>query len=100
MTPKKHTPLYQWECEMIDAFHDDQWKQLLDPLYEKFQEWKTGTLSPEDLNEVFNKSYRDRRDLDRLFYEKHDWLARVIPLNEEWYPRWVKNHPRPEGSQE
>lgn len=100
MTPKKRTPLYQWECEMIAAFHDDQWKELLDPLYEKFQAWKSGALSADELNEALNKSYRDRRDLDRLFYEKHEWLARLIPLNEDWYPRWVKNHPRPEGIQE
>jgi hypothetical protein len=100
MTPQKRTPRYQWECEMITAFHDEQWKELLDPLYEKFQAWKAGALSADDVNEALNKSYRDRRDLDRLFYEKHDWLARLIPLNEDWYPRWVKNHPRPAGIQE
>ncbi len=99
MTPKKRSLLYQWECEMIDAFHDDRWKELLAPLYEKFQAWKVGALSADELNEALDKSYNDRRALYRLFFEKHEWLARVIPLNEEWYPTWMKDHPRPEGLQ-
>ena len=100
MTPKKRSPLYEWECEMIAAFHDYRWKQLLEPLYGKFQAWKADTLSPDELNEALDKSYKERRDLDRLFYEKHDWLARILPLNEEWYPMWVNDHPKPDGTQE
>ena len=100
MTPKKRTPLYEWECEMIAAFHDYRWKQLFEPLHEKFQAWKAGTIAHDELNEALNDSYKERRDLDRLFYEKHDWLARIIPLNENWYPDWLSAHPKPEGAQE
>ena len=45
MTAKNRSPLYQWEQEMIDAYHDHQWHLVLDPLYEKFQDWKTGKAS-------------------------------------------------------
>ena len=100
MTPKKRSPLYEWEKEMIAAFHDYRWRQLLEPLYEKFRQWKTGDLPHDELNEAIDQSYRERRDLDRLFYEKHEWLARIIPLNEDWFPIWVRGHPRPDGSQE
>ncbi len=96
MTPNKHTRLYLWESEMIAAFEDDQWNELLDPIYEKFQAWKAGSLSPDELNKALDHTYRERRDLDRLFYEKHDWLARVIPLNEAWFTNWLKSHPKPE----
>jgi hypothetical protein len=36
MTAKTRSPLYQWEQEMIDAYHDHQWHLVLDALYEKF----------------------------------------------------------------
>lgn len=100
MTPKKRTPLYDWEREMITAFHDYRWKQLLEPLYGKFQAWKADHLSADELNEALDKSYQERRDLDRLFYEKHACLARILPLNEEWGPKWVNEHPKPGGTQE
>lgn len=45
MTAKNRSPLYQWEQEMIDAYHDYQWRLVLDPLYEKFQDWKAGKVS-------------------------------------------------------
>jgi hypothetical protein len=32
MSPKKRSPLHQWEQEMIDAFYDYQWRLTLDPL--------------------------------------------------------------------
>jgi len=50
----------------------------LEPLYGKFQAWKADHLSPDELNEALDKSYQERRELDRLFYEKHAWLARII----------------------
>jgi len=96
MSPRKYTPFEIWQRELVSAFHDYRWQQVLDPLYEQFQLWKAGEISHDELNEALNKSYRDRRDLYNLFYEKISLLARMIELNTDFYEEWVKEHPKPE----
>lgn len=34
---RRQTPEWQWEQALIDAYYDHRWRQVLDPLYEKFQ---------------------------------------------------------------
>jgi len=45
MIQKKRSPLYEWQREMVAAFHDYRWRQVLEPLYEKFRQWKAGEIS-------------------------------------------------------
>jgi hypothetical protein len=65
MSPKKHSPLYQWEQEMIDAFEDDkhsnpvdQWHLVLDPLREEFQRWKAGEISHAEIDKAIHTTHR------------------------------------------
>jgi len=95
MTAKKHSPLYQWEQEMLDAFHDYQWHLVLDPLYEKFQHWKAGELSHEELDEAIHKTHKDCQKVYSLFTNNHDFLVSAIQVNEDWFPKWVNDHPKP-----
>ena len=95
MSPKKHSPLYQWEQEMIDAFEDYQWHLVLDPLYEQFQRWKAGRISHLELDEAIHKIHKDCQEVYGLFTNKHDFLARAIQANEGWFPEWVEDHPKP-----
>jgi hypothetical protein len=95
MTAKKRSPLYQWEQEMIDAYHDHQWHLVLEPLYEKFQDWKTGKASHLEIDEAIHETHRSCQKVYSLFSSKRDFLISVIQFNEEWFPEWVKDHPRP-----
>ena len=95
MSAKKRSPLYQWEQEMIDAFHDDQWHLVLDPLYEQFQRWKAGEVSHLEMDEAIHKTHKACQQVYSLFTTKRDFLVSIIQFNEDWFPEWVKEHPRP-----
>ena len=99
MAPKKRSPLYQWEQEMIDAFHfhDYQWRLALDPLYEQFQRWKAGKISHLEMDEAIHKTHKECQQVYSLFTSSQDFLVKVIQFNEDWFPHWVKDHPKPEG---
>ena len=65
MSPKEHSPLYQWEREMIDAFEDDkrsspvdQWHLVLDPLHEEFQRRKAGEISHDEIDKAIHATHR------------------------------------------
>ncbi len=46
------TPGYQWEQALLDAYYDYRWRQVLEPLYQKFQQWKAGELDHMDMDEA------------------------------------------------
>ena len=95
MKVRKHSPLYQWEQELIDDFQDYQWRLVLDPLYEQFQRWKAGGISHLELGEVIHKTHKQCQEVYSLFNNKRDFLVKVIQFNEDWFPNWVKDHPKP-----
>jgi hypothetical protein len=95
MTPKKRSPLYRWEQELIDDFYDFQWHLVLDPLYEQFQRWKNGELSHQEMDEAIHKTHKECQEVYSLFNAKRDFLVRIIEFNEDWFPNWVKAHPKP-----
>ena len=80
---------------MSDAFHDYQWHLVLDPLNKKFQRWNAGVLSHGELDEAIHKTHKECRKVYSLFTEKRDFLVSVIPFNEDWFPKWVTDHPKP-----
>jgi hypothetical protein len=95
MTAKKRSPLYLWEQEMIDAFYDYQWHLALDPLYEKFQGWKAGNFSHDEMDKAIHETHKECRDVYNLFTTKRDFLVKIIQFNEDWFPEWVRRHPKP-----
>jgi len=95
MNAKKHSPLYQWEQEMIDAYYNDQWHQTLDPLYNKFQLWKAGELSHNEMDEAIHKTHKSCQEVYSLFTTNRNLLVRIIQFNEDWFSQWAKDHPKP-----
>ena len=95
MAARKRSPLYQWEQDMIAAFYDFQWHLALDPLYEQFQRWKAGEISHSEIDEAIHKTHKECQEVYRLFTNNRSFLVKVIPLNEDWFPGWVKDHPKP-----
>ena len=92
---RKRSPLYQWEQEMIDAFHDYQWHLVLDPLYEKFQDWKAGDVSHAEMDEEIHGTHKSCQHVYSLFTAKREFLVRIIQFNVDWFPEWAKEHPKP-----
>ena len=95
MTAKKRSPLHQWEQDMIDAYYDYQWQLTLDPLYEQFQSWKAGELSHDEMDQAIHKTHKSCQDVYNLFTAKRDLLVRIIQFNGDWFPQWIKDHPKP-----
>ena len=91
---------------MIDAFHDyrrstpqsgsvDQWHLVLDPLHQQFQRWKAGEISHLEMDEAIHKTHKACQHVCSLFTTKRDFLVSAIQFNEDWFPGWEKDHPRP-----
>lgn len=99
MSHKKRTqtPEYQWEQALLDAFYDYRWRQVLEPLYQKFQQWKTGELNHKDMDEAIHQTHKQTQDVYSIFTMKREVLVRAIQLNEEWFQAWVKDNPPPMG---
>ena len=102
MTAKNRSHLYQWKQEMIDAYHDhkrsspvDQWHLVLDPIYEKFQDWRTGKVSHLEMDNAIHETHKSCQKVYSLFTSKRDFLISLIQFNQEWFPEWVKDHPLP-----
>jgi hypothetical protein len=93
------TPEYQWEQALIHAYHDYRWRQVLDPLYQKFQQWKAGELDHMDMDAAIHQTHQQTQEVYGVFTLKREILVRAIRLNEDWFQAWVKDNPPPEGYQ-
>lgn len=99
MSHKKRTqtPEYQWEQALIHAYHDYRWRQILEPLYQKFQQWKAGELDHLDMDEAIHQTHKQNLEVYGTFTLKREILVRAIQLEEDWFQTWVKDNPPPEG---
>lgn len=97
MTSNKRskTPEYQWEQALLDSYHDYRWRQTLEPLYQKFQQWKSGELDQLDMDEAIDQAHKLNQEVYGIFTQKRGWLVRVIQLDEVWFQAWVKDNPPP-----
>ena len=80
---------------MLDAYYDYQWRLVLDPLYEKFHEWKAGKFSRSEMDKAIHETHKSSQNVYSLFTTKRDLLVRVTQFNEGWFSQWVKDHPQP-----
>jgi hypothetical protein len=94
MSRKKHkTPEWQWEQSLIDDYYDHRWRQVLDPLYDKFQLWKTGELTHYDMDQAIHEAHKQNQELYTLFRESRRFLVGLIQWDREWFESWVVDHP-------
>lgn len=65
MSRKKraYTPEYQWEQALLDAYYDFRWRQVLDPLYDKFQRWKAGELDHAEMDKAIHQTHKQTQEL-------------------------------------
>jgi hypothetical protein len=94
---RTQTPEYQWEQALLDAYYDYRWRQVLEPLYQKFQQWKACELDHMDMDEANHQTHKQTQDVYVFFTQKRNLLVRVIQLDEAWFQAWVKDNPPPAG---
>ena len=87
----------KWEQDLIDAYYDHYNHQILDPLYEQFQQWKAGELTHEDMNQAIHKVHKENQRLYTFFSRSRKDLVHMIQWNEAWFATWVVDHPSPPG---
>jgi len=53
MSPKS------WEEQLTDAYWDDRWRKIMEPLCETFQRWKAGKIGHEEVNRAVDEAYKE-----------------------------------------
>ena len=94
---RQTTPEWQWEQALIDAYHDCLWRQVLEPLYEKFQHWKAGELTHDDMDGAIHKVHKQTQETYKFFTQKRSMVVFLIQRDREWFESWVADHPPPPG---
>ena len=92
---RRNSPTWQWEKALIAAYYDMQYHRVLDPLYEKFQQWKAGKLAHEDIDQAIHEVHKQNQELYSFFTQRHDMLVFMIQRDEEWFFPWLADHPAP-----
>jgi len=86
---------YQWEQALLKANGDYRWREVLEPLYQKFQQWKADELDHMDLDQAIHQTHKQTQEVYVFFTQKRNLLVRVIQLDEAWFQPWVKDNPLP-----
>jgi hypothetical protein len=87
----------KWEQDLIDVYYDYYYHQILDPLYEQFQQWKVGKLTHEDMDQAIHNVHKENQKLYSFFTQRGKDLVWMIQCDQEWFTAWVPDHPPPPG---
>jgi hypothetical protein len=58
-----HSPGYQSEQVLLDAYYDYRWREVLEPLYQKFQQWKAEELNPPVMYKLINQIHKQIQEV-------------------------------------
>ena len=99
MVPQKnrHTSKRQWEQALIDAYYDLRWREVLEPLYEKFRRWETGELDHAALGASIRATHGPMSDVRRFFAHKRSVVIKFVQGDREWFKEWLRENPPPPG---
>ena len=90
---RRKGPLREYQQALIDAYYDMWMHQILDPLYEAFQQWKRGDLQHGELTEIIHKVHRENQKVYSFFTQKHDSIINFIKADQAWFARWRADIP-------
>jgi hypothetical protein len=71
--------------------------EILDPLYESFQKWKTGELTHDGVSDLIHKAHKENQKIYSLFTQGRAWLITCIKMDKDWFQVWFQNNPPPPG---
>ena len=95
---RRETPKRKWEQALIDNYYDYRWREVLDPLYEKFKRWEAGELEHWDMDRAIHETHKQNQTLYHLFaVEDRRSLVGLIQVNPAWFRAWVADNPPPSG---
>ena len=87
MSPK------DWEREVMEAYWEHRWRQIMDPLCETFQKWKAGEIGHEKVDEAIDEAYKEKCAINSLLAQRQDRAAGIIRCSDpEWFEAWIKEH--------
>ena len=89
--------LKAYQQALIDAYYDTWMRQMLEPLYEAFQQWERGDLKHSDLTELIHKVHRENQKAYSFFTQNPTEIIVCIKLDSEWFSAWLKDNPPPPG---
>ena len=73
----------QIEREIIGKYYDKKMHEILEPLYNKFQKWKRGEISHDELSDAIHKCHRENQKIYRLFTSSREFLLKLIEMEEK-----------------
>ena len=99
MTSQKdrHRSKAEWEQALIDAYRDLRWREVLEPLYEKFRRWGAGELDHAALGASIRATNGPMADVRRFFAQKRSVVVQFAQWEGEWFEGWVRENPPPPG---
>ena len=89
--------LRDYQQALIDAYYDASMHEMLDPLYEAFQQWKQGDLKHTDLTELIHRVHNENQKAYSFFTQGRNQIIACIKKDGDWFPRWLRNNPPPPG---
>ena len=97
MTPQKYryTSKREWEQALIDAYHDFRWREVLDPLFEKFRRWEAGELDHAVLGASIRATNGPMFDIRRFFTQKRSVVVKFAQWERDWFEDWGRDNPPP-----
>ena len=92
---RRHSPQWQWEESLLEAYYDHCWREVLDPLYEQMARWKKGELEHEEVSNSIHQTPKQTARLYNLFIQKRDFLVVIAQQEQDWFNSWLSGHPAP-----
>jgi hypothetical protein len=85
-----------WDQRMIDDYYDHRWHRLIDPLCEKMQLWKEGSLTHAEIEQTLEEVHQEVCEVRCLFRQRKDRLVNLIQhWDREWFEDWLDKHAPP-----
>lgn len=57
----------QREREIIGKYYDKKMREILGPLHDEFQRWKSGEISHDEISYAIHRCHRENQKIYRLF---------------------------------
>jgi len=94
---KQNSPEDKWEEELLGAFYDYRWHEVLDPLYNKMQLWKADQLDHEIILGDIERVQKELKEANQLLRFNRKFVLSIVMATEDFFKPWIAGHPVPPG---
>jgi hypothetical protein len=98
MTKAERRLVRQWEDALIDDYRTYRSNLLLNPLYERLAEWKSGKLNDDAAFDALHTAHKENQERYNFFVQKKTDLVYWIQFD-PWFDDWLAQHPAPVGAE-